>query len=417
MGYFRINIYLTLKCFLKSLLNTKIDKKKIEYLISKNSQKKYFVTTSQLRVGFLILLKYLKKKYPDKKEIIFQPFNLPEMINVALNTGMKINFCKLNINSGEPDLKFLSKIITKNTVAFVATNIFSSPHTLQQLKRLCLKKKIFLIEDNAIYFDNYYLKKKKKLFSGSLGDYSLYSFNIMKNISAFFGGGVSTNDKKFIEFANKEIKFFKEFSKIILLKQVIIFFVLKALKLRILYKFFILIIKRAHKKKLSSILKIAYPSLKFKKVKFPEYYFTKISELSKKAILLQLEDKFSRNLNHKIRKKNNIFYYNLFKKMKIKNIQLLKIKDFNFQNFMDFPILVKNKEKLNDFLLSRGVELKYIVYHDCVNIFYKKYQTGIKKNSKYFSDHVIGLPNHYKVSEKYMHYIGNKIKEFYERNK
>ena len=83
------------------------------------------------------------------------------MINVALNTGMKINFCKLNINSGEPDLKFLSKIITKNTVAFVATNIFSSPHTLQQLKRLCLKKKIFLIEDNAIYFDNYYLKKKK----------------------------------------------------------------------------------------------------------------------------------------------------------------------------------------------------------------------------------------------------------------
>ena len=237
MGYFRINIYLTLKCFLKSLLNTKIDKKKIEYLISKNSQKKYFVTTSQLRVGFLILLKYLKKKYPDKKEIIFQPFNLPEMINVALNTGMKINFCKLNINSGEPDLKFLSKIITKNTVAFVATNIFSSPHTLQQLKRLCLKKKIFLIEDNAIYFDNYYLKKKKKLFSGSLGDYSLYSFNIMHIIFAYFGGGVSTNDKKFIEFANKEIKFFKEFSKIILLKQVIIFFVLKALKLRILYKF------------------------------------------------------------------------------------------------------------------------------------------------------------------------------------
>ena len=56
--------------------------------------------------------------------------------------------------------------------------------------------------------------------------------------------------------------------------------------------------------------------------------------------------------------------------MKIKNIQLLKIKDFNFQNFIVFPILVKNKEKLNDFL-SRGVELKYIVYHDCVNIFIK----------------------------------------------
>ena len=95
---------------------------------------------------------------------------------------------------------------------------------------------------------------------------------------------------------------------------------------------------------MSSILKIAYPSLKFKKVKLSKNYFTKISELSKKAILLQLEDKYTRNLNHKIRKKNNIFYYNFFKKIKIKNIQLLKIKDFIFQNFMDFPMLVKNKE-------------------------------------------------------------------------
>ena len=84
------------------------------------------------------------------------------MINIALNTGMKINFCKLNINSGEPDLKFLSKIITKNTVAFVATNIFSSPHTLQQLKRLCLKKN-FPHRGQCNYFDNYYLKKKKKV--------------------------------------------------------------------------------------------------------------------------------------------------------------------------------------------------------------------------------------------------------------
>ena len=40
----------------------------------------------------------------------------------------------------------------------------------------------------------------KKFFSGSFGDYSLYSFNIMKNISVFWWG-VSTNDKKFIEFA------------------------------------------------------------------------------------------------------------------------------------------------------------------------------------------------------------------------
>ena len=52
MGYFRINIYLTLKCFLKSLLNTKIDKKKIEYLISKNSQKNILLQQVNLELVF-----------------------------------------------------------------------------------------------------------------------------------------------------------------------------------------------------------------------------------------------------------------------------------------------------------------------------------------------------------------------------
>ena len=34
------------------------------------------------------------------------------------------------------------------------------------------------------------------MYSGSFGDYTLYSFNIMKNVSSFFGGGVSTGAKK-----------------------------------------------------------------------------------------------------------------------------------------------------------------------------------------------------------------------------
>ena len=57
MSNFRINIYLSLIDFFKSLINQGIKEKKIEVLIGKNSQKKYFILTSQLRVSFLILLK------------------------------------------------------------------------------------------------------------------------------------------------------------------------------------------------------------------------------------------------------------------------------------------------------------------------------------------------------------------------
>ena len=42
------------------------------------------------------------------------------------------------------------------------------------IKNLASKYKITLIEDNAIYFDNFTKKNNCKIFSGSFGDFSIY---------------------------------------------------------------------------------------------------------------------------------------------------------------------------------------------------------------------------------------------------
>jgi len=415
MNYFRISIYLTFKNFIRSFLNLKVSENKIEKLITKNSKKKNFIVTSQLRVGFLILLKYLKKQYPKKNHIIFQPFNLPEMINVAKNSGFKTEFTELNVATGNPNLEKIKNKINSRTIGIVITNIFNSPETLINLRKLCNKRKIFLIEDNAIYFDNFFYKKKKKYFSGSFGDYSLYSFNIMKNISAFFGGGVATDDNYFKNYALKEIKKYGAFNKLILFKQIIIFLFLKLISYKIIHKIYIQFLKISHTRKFFLILKVVYPSLKFKKINFPSFYFTKISSLAKASAYLQLMNLNQRQKNHHIRKIKNIYYYKLFKKLKIKNVKLFEIKDFNFQNFIDFPILVKNKEKLNNYLLSKGIETKYIYYQDCAKIFAKKQSNSVSKNSKFFCDKIIGLPTHSKITRNYMDHIGKTIKNFYDR--
>ena len=68
MVHFRINIYLSILNFLKVFFNSNIkNKKNLLKIIIKTSGKRGFVLTSQLRVGFLILLKYLKKKFPKKR--------------------------------------------------------------------------------------------------------------------------------------------------------------------------------------------------------------------------------------------------------------------------------------------------------------------------------------------------------------
>ena len=49
----------------------------------------------------------------------------------------------------------IKKNISKKTLAVVLTNMFNDFKSSNNVKKLVKKKNIFLIEDNAIYFDNY----------------------------------------------------------------------------------------------------------------------------------------------------------------------------------------------------------------------------------------------------------------------
>jgi len=413
---FRINIYLKIRFYILSFfLRNKDVEKFISKQINKTSNKTYFILTSQLRVSFLILLKYLKLKFPKKNEIILSPYNLPEMINVAKNLKYKIKFCDINYKSGFFEIKKLKKIINNKTSSIVTTNMFNTFDDSMSIRKICKSRKIILIEDNAIYFDNYKMKKNVKKYSGGFGKYSLYSFNIMKNISALYGGGVSTNDKEFNIFAKNELNKYSTFPIQLIIKQSVIFIILKFLSIRILYKiFFFNIVKYAHFNKNLFLLKIFYPSLKFKQIKFPEYYFAKISNISKKLIYLQLNDSKSRTSNHNIRKINNNYYSRKFKEKNIEQVRLINIKDSNFQNFIDYPILVKKKNLLNKFLLSNGAELRIIYYKNCGKIFNND-KSYFPVSEKYENE-IICLPNHRNINTKYIDFIINLISDFYRKN-
>jgi hypothetical protein len=238
----------------------------------------------------------------------------------------------------------------------------------------------------------------------------------MKNISALYGGGVASDNKDFNLFGKKQIFAFVSFPKLILLKQIFIFLILKILAVDFLYKYFFFnIIRYAHDHNINFLLKIFYPLLKFKVRNFPNYYFTNITSLSKKLIYYQLKDFNKRIENHENRKLKNIYYLESLKKIKTNKIKLFDIKDFNYQNFIDFPLLVKNRDKLNNFLLSRGIEARLYYYKNCEKIFKK----GMKfcKNAKKFENEIICLPNNSKVNLEYIDYIISSISLFFKKKK
>ena len=409
---FRIWIYLSLKKFFLFFFN----KKKystlstyIENQLCKQSKKKFAVLTSQCRIGFLYILKYLKKKDPDKNEIIFAAYNLPEMINVAKNLNYKIVFCDIDYQTGFINLKEVIKLISSKTNSIVLTNMFNTHEDSVKLKKIASKFNITLIEDNAIYFDNFKFNKKS-VFSGSLGHYTVYSFNIMKNVSSFYGGAVTTNDKFFYKYYQKEEKRLTNFKTLLITKQIFVYFVLKFMSVNLFYRYlFFKIIKNAHLKNFTTILKLIYPSLKFIERKFPKYYFTKISKLSLYTTYVQLNDKQQRKLNFSLRKKKNKLYYKKLKKINNKAIHLLNIKDFNYQNFLDFPILVNNKFKFNEFFLKHGIEVRFRHYYNCAKMFG---EDKIFKNSELFEQRLICLPNHPKIKSKYIYFIIQKVNEY-----
>ena len=413
---FRIWLYLDFISFIKSLFS-KLKKDKfnnfISKIISKQSKKNYVLLTSQCRVGFLYILKYIKLK-TIKREIIFCAYNLPEMINVAVKLKFKIKFCDLNYKTGSMNVDDLKEKISKNTSVIVLTNMFNDSKNSKEIKKIAKKYKITLIEDNAIYFDNFTKKNKRIFFSGSFGDFSIYSFNIMKNISSFYGGAISTDIKEFKNFYDKEYNKLVNFPKQQLIKQVFIFLILKIMSITILFKlFFLKIINFAHHYNLSVVLKLIYPSLKLLKRNLPNYYFSKMSNLAIIATYFQLKNEKKRKKLFKLRLIKHQYY---LKKIKLfnNNFLTINISDKNYQNFLDFPLLVKNKKKLNKFLLDNNIEVRYNHYYNCEKLFRKSIYCV---NAERYENELICLPLHPKINFYYINYTINKINQFYLKSK
>ena len=412
---FRIWLYLKFSSFFSNFfLRKDLNKKKdfIKKILSKQSKKKYSFLFSQCRVGFLFILKFLKKKN-KKREIIFCSYNLPEMVNIATNLKLKVQFCDLNYETGSIDLKQLKRKVSSKTLAIVLTNMFNSYEISKEIKKIAKKSKITLIEDNAIYFDNFHKKNNKKYFSGELGDFTIYSFNIMKNISSLFGGAVSSQDKNFIKYCKEENNKMKKFYGSILFKQIVIFFILKVMSLKILYKYlFLHMIKFVHKYEIRSVLKIFYPSLKSVNLNFPKYYYSQISDLSSLLTYTQLKNLHRRKRLFELRKMKNEYYFKKLSKIKNKKFELIRFTDQNYQNFLDFPILVKNKKSLNNYLLKKGIEVRFKHYYNCQKLF----KAGNKCiNAERYEKELICLPNHPKISLSYIDSIVKNIEVYHSK--
>ena len=164
--------------------------KKFESNFSNYIGQKYSVAVSSGTAALEIAVKSLNLKKND--EVIVPNFTIISNALAVIKLGLKIKLIDCDLENWNMNLNKVEKAITPRTKAIIATHIYNFPFRIDLLKKICDKKKIFIIEDAAEALGQKIYKKN----CGSFGDIGTFSFYANKQITTGEGGMITTNNKK-----------------------------------------------------------------------------------------------------------------------------------------------------------------------------------------------------------------------------
>lgn len=159
------------------------------------SQRFYASGTAALAAALVATLKMCEKKQkPGKPEILLPAYACPDLISATVFAGIKPVLVDFEMQSPWLQLAELESLITDNTVAILAVNLFGISERWPLLRTLADKYNLVLIEDSAQYFpganDAYHWQ----------GDLVVLSFGRGKPVSLLGGGAVLCRDNSLFDF-------------------------------------------------------------------------------------------------------------------------------------------------------------------------------------------------------------------------
>lgn len=183
------DVQLTKKLFFQPQLHKKDNYlKQLEELIKNKFGFKYVFLTNSGRSAFFILLKALN--LPKNSQIAIQGFTCNAAVNPILWNNLKPIYIDID-ESWNLDPRDLERKINPNIKCVVLQHSFGIPAKIEEIKALCQKHHLFLIEDLALSLG----AKYKEKYCGNFSEASYLSFGRDKVISSVFGGAVVTNNK------------------------------------------------------------------------------------------------------------------------------------------------------------------------------------------------------------------------------
>ncbi|WNZ00081.1 UDP-4-amino-4 [Sulfurospirillum sp. 'SP'] len=144
--------------------------------------------TSCLHVAYQII------ELKSGDEIITTPLTFAATSNTAIQCGATPLFCDIKYD-GNIDERKLEALITPRTKAIVPVDFGGNPLPIHQIKALCKKHQLYLIEDASHALGS----ELDGVKVGNVADMTIFSFHAIKPITTFEGGAIATNNTAFYE--------------------------------------------------------------------------------------------------------------------------------------------------------------------------------------------------------------------------
>ena len=169
---------------------------KFEREFSKKQGLKYSVMVNSGSSANLIAIYslFFLKSNPLKRgdEVIVPGLSWSTTYSPLEQLGLKIKIIDIKLNTLNIDINLLKKNISKKTKLIIGVSILGNPADLVDLKNICKKNKIYLMEDNCESLG----AKLNGRNTGTFGIVNTNSFFFSHHINTIEGGMVSTDNEE-----------------------------------------------------------------------------------------------------------------------------------------------------------------------------------------------------------------------------
>ncbi len=360
------------------------------------------IAVSCAKTALSLSLQVLGAKVDD--QIIVPSYTVTEVIDVIIANGLKHVFIDISLQDGNMLPELIEQKITDKTKFILMTHMHGNPCDIDSIITIADKYGIAIIEDAAQACGAEY--KNKKI--GCFGKIAYFSFNMFKNINTLGGSMLVTSDSEIaaeIRGINSE---FKPISKIELIKRFLKAAGLAFFTKPLIFSLFIYpalkLMGRQKDKNIDKKLKVKL--LSKNELKNFDLLFS-----SAQASLGLLGLKKLDELNQQ--KINNARVLNE-KLSKIKQITICKSKEEIKCIYLNYVIILQDRQGLIDFLFDHGIDISPGFVQACAYIREFAPFAADCPNSLAFERENVYLPIYRPLNSKQMIKIAELIEKYYE---